>query len=455
MDPSREDLIKVLFFAAQHYRQSCLVVMALAYFMVTILFPAVASFIMDSSDDDSEDGRVVRGLGRALPRVRYYPRNRAKRQRTEATFNSLDSWDDARFKYELHVSKRVFYAIVDACRIDLSPRGNRGMSVEEKVYIALSFLASGGSYGGLSRQAQRGRTTVHRCVGHVAQSICYRLQHLVSGPPRTQAEMAEIVAAFEELGRSENTPGIPNIFAVMDGSHIPIKRFHNMGEAYYNYKGFNSVLMHGVMDNKGRFMDVLVGFSGRNNDSTQFRHTQIYKDLVDGSDLRERLIAWGQPINGVKAPLLILADGAYEASGFILPPFKQPEIQGNPQRSKYNTKHAKARVVVEHGYGALKNRFRVLLKGMELSEPNVNNVILACTILHNMCIDDQVAEPDHDEMYYEILRSYERWNTGRRNATRQAVRLNQNQVDHGANDDVWDAEHIRDAIVLHVNRRFG
>lgn len=208
------------------------------------------------------------------------------------------------------------------------------------------------------------------------------------------------------------------------------------------------------MDHKGKFLDVLVGFSGRNNDTTQLRATQIFNKLEPGfgqsNPVREFMLSNGIVVDGVPSPLLILGDCGYELSTFILPRFKDPELRGSQEKGRFNTKHAQTRVVVEHAFGVLKNRFRCLLRPLELSETNVHVVVTACMILHNMCVDARVAEPLRDERYHELFAEYHDFMS---EVLSGAVPMAAPCFRTSAAS-VGAAENVRNAIVRHVNRVF-
>lgn len=67
----------------------------------------------------------------------------------------------------------------------------------------------------------------------------------------------------------------------------------------------------------------------------------------------------------------------------------------NSQR-KYNEAHIKTRNVVERQYGLLKRRFPVLALGIRLNLHTAGRVIVACCILHNICILRKESEPVSD-----------------------------------------------------------
>lgn len=71
-------------------------------------------------------------------------------------------------------------------------------------------------------------------------------------------------------------------------------------------------------------------------------------------------------------------------------PYLNPTTRG---QQKYNEAHIKTRNVVERQYGVLKRRFPVLAIGIRLELKNAINVIIACCVLHNMCILRNEDEP--------------------------------------------------------------
>ena len=57
--------------------------------------------------------------------------------------------------------------------------------------------------------------------------------------------------------------GFPQAVGAIDGSHVPIIRPQESACDYYNRKGFYSIIMQGVVDFRGRFMDVYIGWPGK------------------------------------------------------------------------------------------------------------------------------------------------------------------------------------------------
>lgn len=67
---------------------------------------------------------------------------------------------------------------------------------------------------------------------------------------------------------------------------------------------------------------------------------------------------------------------------------------------RYTQAHISARNVVERCFGALKQRFRCLLKHRTLHYDPVRagKIVYACCILHNMCMNANLPLPDLEEV---------------------------------------------------------
>lgn len=93
----------------------------------------------------------------------------------------------------------------------------------------------------------------------------------------------------------------------------------------------------------------------------------------------------------------ILGDGAYPISPYLLTPYRRT---GNLSaiETNYNHKFSATRVKIENAFGLLKQRFRQL-KYLEFhSVDKVSKFILACCVLHNICIEaNDIEQLESDE----------------------------------------------------------
>lgn len=78
-----------------------------------------------------------------------------------------------------------------------------------------------------------------------------------------------------------------------------------------------------------------------------------------------------------------------------------------PVEQLYNESCIRSRNCVERKYGVLKRRFPCLAKGMQFRKFNTTQyVIIACAVLHNICIDAKEEEPVLDpDVEREIIRT--------------------------------------------------
>ena len=77
--------------------------------------------------------------------------------------------------------------------------------------------------------------------------------------------MDQIATAFQRRS------GIDHIIGAIDGSHIRVPPPKKKQMSYYNRKSFYSIILSAVVDARGYFMSVDVGFPGRMSDSKALR----------------------------------------------------------------------------------------------------------------------------------------------------------------------------------------
>lgn len=95
----------------------------------------------------------------------------------------------------------------------------------------------------------------------------------------------------------------------------------------------------------------------------------------------------------------LLGDSGYPQQPWLMTPVLN--AQNGSAEERYNVRHASARNCVERCFGVLKGRFRCLLGERKLRyNPNkVSSIIVACAVLHNICIKDR----QNDEYFVNVL----------------------------------------------------
>ena len=181
----------------------------------------------------------------------------------------------------------------------------------------------------------------------------------------------------------------------IDGTHIPIVSPAQCSKDYYNRKGFHSVLMQGAVDNVGRFVDVYVGWPGSVHDARVFANSGLYRR----GQTKSLFPSWTETLGpgNKEVPLVYLGDPAYPLLDWLMKAFPDTGHL-TPEQRYFNYRLSSARVIVEHAYGKLKDRWRCLLKRLDIDVADVPELVLACCVLHNVC---EVHGDDFDAEWIE------------------------------------------------------
>ncbi|XP_024866356.1 protein ALP1-like [Kryptolebias marmoratus] len=252
--------------------------------------------------------------------------------------------------------------------LNLDRQHGWGAAIDTLVF--LFWLASGASYRVVSRVFGMPRSTVHRIVHHITEevvAVCHQVIHL----PKNPEDLEVVSHGFAGLARHR---AFVKAAGAINGCHIQIKPLSSPdGQCYRNRKLFPSIILQAVCDHRGRFIDTYVGWPGSVHDSRVLRHSPLYRQSV-------------YPPPGH----FILADGGYPCLQRPLPlitPYKRP-LQGVGAQG-FNTRHSRARSIIERAFGMMKTRFRVIfLQALEVHHTFVPHVITACCVLHNICLSD-------------------------------------------------------------------
>ncbi|XP_062583814.1 putative nuclease HARBI1 [Saccostrea cucullata] len=130
-----------------------------------------------------------------------------------------------------------------------------------------------------------------------------------------------------------------------------------------------------VFDPNYRIIDVVAKWPGSTHDSRILNESGL-KVLFEQNHL---------PVH-----THLLGDSGYPSKRWLLTPFLRPN-QGS--QTNYNRAHKKTRSVVERGIELIERRFHVLHGEIRLSPENACQVILDCSVLHNICKDRIIACP--------------------------------------------------------------
>ncbi|XP_050301055.1 putative nuclease HARBI1 [Anthonomus grandis grandis] len=212
-------------------------------------------------------------------------------------------------------------------------------------------------------------STLHVLIHNVTYFLSNKSKEVICWP--TENEKVVIEQQFLEMG-------FPGVLGAMDGSHVRIDQPKNDPESYLNRKKFYSIQFQVVCDSSRKIRDVFIGFPGSVHDARVFNNSPLFHSLPEKC---------GEKV--------ILADSAYPCLRNVLTPYKDngnlSEIEKN-----FNIKLSHCRIVIEHVFGILKQKFRQLYHLKLRDETLICHFIRACCVLHNLTLNleqELIEEP--------------------------------------------------------------
>lgn len=265
--------------------------------------------------------------------------------------------------------------------------------------IIFRYLASGCSFADLHYSYRLGRTTISEIVQEVCESIWINLKIECLSPPTTESWL-DIAQGFESRAN------FPHIIGAIDGKHIRVIKPANTGTLYYNYKHFFSIVLLAVCDSNYKFTYVDIGAYGKCSDSSVFKDSGFYKNLMNGNcNIPDDAVIEG--IEG-QMPYFLVGDEAFSLSNHILRPFAGNNLTRN--KRIFNYRLSRARRYIECTFGILANKWRIFHRPINVNIKLAVSIVKACCILHNFVRErhgvnfEQTLHAQHDEGLEDIPR---------------------------------------------------
>nr|CAI5846931.1 unnamed protein product [Callosobruchus analis] len=257
-----------------------------------------------------------------------------------------------------------------------SNHGGRGIiPAYEQILSFLWFAGNKSCIRDVSERFNIGTSTFFRQQNRILDFLI-DLAPVVINFPR-EAEKKE-----QSAEKIRQISGFPNIIGCLDGTYITVKTpTHKLKNTYVNRHDIPSVILQGICDSEKRFIDVFTGTPGKIHDSRVFRLSTISREISQICGERYHL----------------LGDSAYPLREYLLTPYID---YGNltEEQKKINKALSATRVLIENAFGLLKGRWRQLLQ-LEFHEVDkITKFIIACCVLHNLCIENaDIWDEPHEE----------------------------------------------------------
>ncbi|MBA0622358.1 hypothetical protein Godav_007911 [Gossypium davidsonii] len=196
----------------------------------------------------------------------------------------------------------------------------------------------------------------------------------------------------------EGISGIPNVVGSMYTTHIPIiapkisvAAYFNKRHTERNQKTSYSITVQGVVDPRGVFTDVCIGWPGSMTDDQVLEKSALYQRANGGL------------LKGV----WIVGSSGYPLMDWVLVPYTKQHLTWT--QHAFNEKIGEIQKIAKEAFGRLKGRWCCLQKRTEVKLQDLPVVLGACCVLHNICeMMDEGIDPDlkfalaDDEMVPEV-----------------------------------------------------
>ena len=182
--------------------------------------------------------------------------------------------------------------------------------------------------------------------------------------------------------RYEETWHFPHCIGSLDGKHIIIQAPPNSRSVLFNYKGTFSIVLMALVDADYKFVVVDIADYGSNSDGGSFANSALGKAL----ESKSLNVPHKEPLlNANKLgtmPYVIIADEAFPIKTYLMRPY--PGRGLDDEKRIFNSRLSRARRMVECAFGILASRWRIFHRRICMLPENVERVVKATVVLHNM-----------------------------------------------------------------------
>lgn len=182
-----------------------------------------------------------------------------------------------------------------------------------KIAVTLRYLATGNSYRSLAFAFRVAHNTVSIIIREVCGAIVEEYSDEVVKTPSNPDEWRQLSDRFESRWNFPHTVG------AIDGKRVAIRAPKDSGSLYYNYKGFFSIILPGVVDADYKFIWADIGSNGSVSDCTVFNRSNL-KDALEAGNMGfppdEPLPQDDEPM-----PYFLVGDDAFPLRTWLMKPF--------------------------------------------------------------------------------------------------------------------------------------
>ncbi len=331
---------------------------------------------------------------------------RRSRTRTGWFETSFDGLSESEFCAQMRLPRARFHELVLELYDGVMerPDGSRVpyMSHRKRVSLALSKFARNSTMTALANEFQVSSSTASKVVREVAERLAGLKKRYISWPDEHERDC--IKAAFTKppstrhIWHQRNWLCPPAIGAI-DGTLLylrfspseedvlvlgPTGTLESYSTGGFGNKGYGFRLT-AVVDHEYRIRYAFVG-PARGHDSAHLKASALGQAMDQAPNERFR------------DEDFIIGDCAYAAGKHLFRPFRMAH-RLTPIEAHWNDILCARRFLVENAFGILKQRWQIL-QSISVSLTAAYDVIDACMVLHNICVDERVKDHVSEEEFF-------------------------------------------------------
>ncbi|KAK9100526.1 hypothetical protein Scep_023956 [Stephania cephalantha] len=285
--------------------------------------------------------------------------------------------NDARWVEAFRMSKSSFGLLLSAIK-NSSSLQNSGLDLglDRVLGIALFRLAHGGSYKAVGRRFGVASDVACRCFFVACKAVNDGLGHLLEFSP-------DMRRGFVGFGSGS----LPNCCGVLGFSRVLVE-------------GGGSVIVQGMVDWEGRFMDVSAGWHGSIEPSVILSRSKLFSRVEESKELllNGPLIE----IDATLIPQYVLGDACCPLLQWVMTPFSIPNTECDSYLSEkaFNSVHGEAMRLVRTAFGRVKAGWQLLsMKWKKESVEFLPFIVVTGCLLHNFLLQcgEGVADENVDD----------------------------------------------------------
>ena len=316
-------------------------------------------------------------MRRYPPRPRPYSSPRQNRE--EVLRSHLASLSEESCIDTYRLDKRGVCEVVGRIRNhpDIDRSTKSGLSSEAQLLVCLRYLATGNAIESLRDTAglNLSNGAVYNCILCVTRALSDLASESITFPDDSSS-ITRIKRGFASNG------GFPGVIGALGGTFIQIRAPSQNEEAYVSCYGGHAINVQVICDSDQRFLDAVVQWPASTSRSAIWQHCAVREKI-------EAIVGNCEP----DCKSWLVGDSEYPQGNLVMTPILEEENL-SPAQELYNSSHRRCMETVEGSLGVLKSRFRCLCRGsgsgIQYQEEVCCQIVSACLVLHNYCVDRHI-----------------------------------------------------------------